>query len=450
MWRGWVFAKIVKYRIKRAMIIAVAKERFPGERRVSLVPASVPGLVKAGLEVLVESGAGEAAGYRDEQYVEKGAQIASGPDEVLAADVILRVRVAGADVEDANTGKLPGSGQVVIGTCDPLGEPQAVQRFAAGKATLFSLELMPRITRAQSMDVLSSMATVAGYEAVLLAAKSLPRMFPMMMTAAGTLTPAKVFVVGAGVAGLQAIATARRLGAVVSAYDVRPAVKEQVESVGARFLEMEFLETEAGKSEDAGGYAQQMDEEFYRKQREMMTQVVAENDVVITTAAIPGRKSPVLVTAEMVAGMAPGSVIVDLAAERGGNCELTRADETVVEHGVTIIGPTNLPSDSPYHASQMFAKNITTFLLHLLDCESEAGPSFKLDLEDEITRDTLVARDGHVVNARVCELLGIEPPAVEEAELEEDGLVEEAGADADAGDSGAAEEDVYGIEEGGD
>ncbi len=418
------------------MIIAVAKERFPGERRVSLVPASVPGLVKAGLEVLIESGAGEAAGYRDEEYVEKGAKIAADRDEVLAADVILRVRVAGADREDSD--QLPGDGQVVIGMCDPLGEPEAAQQFAAAGATLFSLELMPRITRAQSMDVLSSMATVAGYEAVLLGAKALPRMFPMMMTAAGTLTPTKVFVVGAGVAGLQAIATARRLGAVVSAYDVRPAVKEQVESVGARFLEMEL---EADKSEDAGGYAQQMDEEFYRKQREMMTQVVAENDVVITTAAVPGKKSPVLVTAEMVAGMVPGSVIVDLAAERGGNCELTRADETVVEHGVTIIGPTNLPSDSPYHASQMFAKNITTFLMHLLDCESEAGPSFKMDLEDEITRDTLIARGGHVVNARVCELLGIEPPAVEEEEPEDDGLVEEADDDDSAGD-----EDVYGIE----
>ncbi len=265
--------------------------------------------------------------------------------------------------------------------------------------TLFSLELVPRITRAQSMDVLSSQATIAGYRAVLLAATTLPKMFPMMTTAAGTITPAKVFVVGAGVAGLQAIASARRLGAVVSAYDVRPVVKEQVQSLGAKFIEM-GIESEQGETQ--GGYAKAMDEEFYRKQRELMTKVVAENDVVITTAAVPGKKAPTLVTREMVAGMAPGSVVVDVAAERGGNCELTVPGETIVENEVTILGPANLPSDVPYHASQMFAKNITTLLANLV---SEG--QFRFDLEDEIIRESLVAKDGQVVQAKVRELLGL-------------------------------------------
>jgi NAD(P) transhydrogenase subunit alpha len=245
--------------------------------------------------------------------------------------------------------------------------------------------------------VLSSMATVAGYRAVLLGAITLPKMFPMLMTAAGTVTPAKVFIVGVGVAGLQAIATARRLGALVSAYDVRPAVKEQVISVGAKFIEMPL---DTAQAEAKGGYAQAMDEAFYRKQRELMARVVAEHDLVITTAAVPGKKAPVLVTAEMVAGMASGSVIVDLAAERGGNCDLTRAGETVVAHGVTILGPINLPSDTPYHASQMYAKNLSNFLLHIAK-----GAQLKIDTEDEIIRETLVTHDGKVVLARVQELL---------------------------------------------
>jgi NAD(P) transhydrogenase subunit alpha len=264
-------------------------------------------------------------------------------------------------------------------------------------ATLFALELLPRITRAQSMDVLSSQATIAGYRAVLLAAEALPKMFPMMITAAGTLSAAKVFVVGAGVAGLQAIATAHRLGAAVSAYDVRPAVKEQVQSLGAKFVEMELT---AADAETKGGYAQQMDEEFYRRQRELMARVVGESDVVITTAAVPGKKSPILVTADMVAKMSPGSVIVDLAAERGGNCELTKADQDVVEHGVTIFGPTNAPAGAPQHASQMYAKNISTFLLNLVK-----DKQIQINLEDEIIRDTLIARDGQVVNTRIKELL---------------------------------------------
>jgi len=316
------------------------------------------------------------------------------------------VRAAGANPE-AGTDDLARlrSGQVVIGSTDPLGQPEAARQWAGTGATLFSLELLPRITRAQSMDVLSSMATVAGYRAVLLAATTLPKMFPMLMTAAGTVAPAKVFIVGAGVAGLQAISTARRLGGVVSAYDVRPAVKEQVQSLGAKFLE---LELEAAEAEDKGGYAKELGEEFYRKQREMMGRVLAETDVVVTTAAIPGKKAPILVTAKMVAGMPPGSVIVDLAAERGGNCELTRPGQTVVEHGVTILGPVNLPSDVPYHASQMYAKNISTFLLHLVD-EGQV----KLDTEDEIVAGTLVARDGEVVHPRVAQLL---EPAGESAE----------------------------------
>jgi NAD(P) transhydrogenase subunit alpha len=291
------------------------------------------------------------------------------------------------------------SGQIVIGMADPLGAPGAVRELAATGVTAFALELIPRITRAQSMDVLSSMATIAGYKAVLLAADSLPRMFPLMTTAAGTVNPAHVFIVGVGVAGLQAISTARRLGAVVEAYDVRPAVKEQVQSVGAKFVE---LPLETAQAEDKGGYAKAQDEAFYRRQREMMARVVASNDVVITTAVVPGRKAPVLITGEMVRGMAAGSVVVDLAAERGGNCELTQADCVVIDQGVTILGPTNLPSTVPYHASQMYAKNITTFLLHLVK-----DGRVRIDPSDEITRDTLVAENGEVVNARIRQALGL-------------------------------------------
>ncbi|MBN1590986.1 MAG: Re/Si-specific NAD(P)(+) transhydrogenase subunit alpha [Pirellulales bacterium] len=386
------------------MIVAVGKETYPGERRVALVPSGVSPLVKVGFKVLVETGAGTAAGFPDEQYVQKGAKIAASRDEILAADVLLQVRAAGANASRAadDVGRLR-SGALVIATCDPLGEPKSAEPYAAAGVTLLALELLPRITRAQSMDILSSMATVAGYRAVLVAAEALPKMFPMMMTAAGTLAPARVFVVGAGVAGLQAIATAKRLGAVVSAYDVRAAVKEQCQSLGAKFVE---LQLDTGQTEDKGGYAQVMDEQFYEKQREMMTRVVAESDVVITTAAVPGKKAPILLTRPMVEGMAPGSVVMDLAAERGGNCELTRPGETVVHSGVTILGPANLASEVPYHASQMYSKNITTFLLHLVDKNK-----IKLDLDDEIVRDTLITHRGHVVNERVCELLGITPLA---------------------------------------
>ncbi len=373
------------------MQIGVPAERFPGERRVALVPASIAALKKAGFDVVIESGAGAEAGFPDSAYQDKGARVAAGRADVFAAEVVLQVRAGDFSSMRA--------GQVIVGMADPLGSPDTVRAIAASGVTAFALELIPRITRAQSMDVLSSMATIGGYKAVLLAAGTLPRMFPLLTTAAGTITPAHVFIVGVGVAGLQAIATARKLGAVVEAYDVRPAVKEQVQSVGAKFVE---LPLETAQAEDKGGYAKAQDESFYQRQREMMARVVASNDVVITTAVVPGKKAPVLVTAEMVRGMAPGSVIVDLAAERGGNCELTRPDEVVVERGVTILGPTNLPSTVPYHASQMYAKNITTFLLHLV----KEG-AVKLDLSDEITRDTLVAQGGEVVNPRVRTALGL-------------------------------------------
>jgi H+-translocating NAD(P) transhydrogenase subunit alpha len=293
------------------------------------------------------------------------------------------------------------NGQASLGFQRPLGNPEALQQLAATGATVFAIELMPRITRAQAMDALSSMSTAAGYTAVLLAASTLPKMFPMMMTAAGTITPARVLIVGVGVSGLQAIATAKRIGAVVSAYDVRPAVKEQVQSLGAKFIE---LPLETGEPEDAGGYARAQDEAFYRRQRALMAKAVGESDVVITTANVPGRKAPVLLTGEMVAGMNPGSVIVDLAAERGGNCELTKAGETVVAHGVSIIGPVNVPSMVPFHASQMYSSNITAFFTHMVK-----DGKLNLDLADEITRETLVARDGQVVHPRVREALGLAP-----------------------------------------
>ncbi len=384
------------------MKIGVVKESFPGERRVALVPAMLASLQKAGCEILVESGAGEAAGITDEEFRDRGATVVAERAAVFQADVVLGVRWAGTDragLEQDRAHLRPGL--VLIGHADPLGDPQTIADVAQTGVQLFGLELIPRITRAQSMDVLSSMATVAGYRAVLLAATELPKMFPLMMTAAGSLSPARVFVIGAGVAGLQAIATARRLGAVVQAYDVRPAVREQCESLGAKFVELS-LETEA--AEGAGGYARAMDEEFYQRQRELMARVVAESDVVITTAAIPGKPSPRLITADAVAGMHPGSVIVDLAAERGGNCELTVADQRVVQHGVTLLGPTNLPAEVPAHASQMYAKNVTTFLAHLLK-----DGRIHCDVEDEITRETLLTRDGEVVQQRVRELLGLEP-----------------------------------------
>ena len=379
------------------MIVGVVKESFPGERRVALIPAVIPNLAKAGLEVMVETGAGWQAGYTDEAFVEKGAKIAPDRGSVFgAADIIVQVLCYGSNDKTGRADvSLLRSGQVLIGFLRPLGSKQTVEEIAGTGAIAFSVELMPRTTRAQSMDALSSMATICGYKAVLIAANTLPRLFPMMTTAAGTITPGRVLVIGAGVAGLQAIATAKRLGAVISGYDLRPAAKEQVQSLGARFVE---LPIEAKDAQDAGGYAKAQDEAFYARQRELLGRVVAESDVVITTAVVPGKKAPILVTKEMVQGMAPGSVIVDLAAERGGNCELTRAEETAVVNGVTIVGEINLASTVPYHASQMYARNLVAFLTLLAK-----GGKLNLNLQDDIIRETLVTQGGELVNTRVRE-----------------------------------------------
>jgi H+-translocating NAD(P) transhydrogenase subunit alpha len=393
------------------MIVGVPRESFPGERRVALVPAAIPNLTKAGLEVVVEAGAGAGAGYPDADYIAKGAKIAADRAEVFrAADIVVQILCYGSNDK---TGKadLPlfRRGQALIGFLRPLGSIETLQEIAGKGVTSFSVELMPRTTRAQSMDVLSSMGTICGYKAVVLAADTSPRIFPMLTTAAGTITPARVFVIGAGVAGLQAIATARRLGAVASAYDLRPAAKEQVQSLGGRFVE---LPIEAKDAEDARGYARAQDETFYNRQRELLGRVVVESDVVISAAVIPGKKPPILVTKEMVAGMAPGSVIVDLAGERGGNCELTRPGEIVVEHGVTIIGWFNLASTVPYHASQMYARNVSAFLLHLV-----RDGKLQLNLEDEIVRETLLTRGGEVVNPRIREFFSLPALPAESKEV---------------------------------
>jgi len=370
----------------------VLKETFPGERRVAITPKVIDMLTKVGAEVVVEAGAGLEAGFADEDYTAKGAKIAPSAAGVAdAAHILVTVRVP-------EPNGLVKAGQIVIGFADPLSDPQLAARYAQARATLFSMELIPRITRAQSMDALSSMASIAGYKAVLLAAAALPRLFPMMTTAAGTAPPARVLVIGAGVAGLQAIATARRLGAVVSGYDVRAAVKEQIESLGAKFVSI----TMGASGEGQGGYASALTEEEIRSQRQQMAAVLKEQDVVITTAAVPGRKAPILITREMVQVMSHGSVIVDLAAERGGNVEVTKPGETIVEHGVTVIGPLNLPATVPNHASQMYGRNIVTFLKNMMTKEG----ALNIDVKDEITRDSLVVRDGEVVNARVQELLG--------------------------------------------
>jgi H+-translocating NAD(P) transhydrogenase subunit alpha len=379
------------------MIVGVPRESYPGERRVATIPAVVPTLTKAGLEVIIEAGAGASAGYLDADYTAKGARIVSSRADVFGtADIVLQVLCYGSN---DRTGKadvpLYRQGQALIGFLRPLGSLETVQEIASKGVTAFSVELMPRTTRAQSMDALSSMGTICGYKAVLLAADKLPRIFPMLTTAAGTIMPSRVFIIGCGVAGLQAIATAKRLGAVVSAYDLRPVVKEQVQSLGGRFVE---LAIEAKDAQDARGYATAQGEEFYRKQRELLGKVVAESDVVITAAVIPGKKSPTLVTKEMVANMAPGSVIVDLAAERGGNCELTKAEQTIVEHGVTIDGTINLASTVPYHASQMYARNLATFLVYMVK-----DGKLQLNLQDEIIRETLVTQNGEIVNARLRE-----------------------------------------------
>lgn len=382
------------------MQIAVRKETHPGERRVSLVPGSIPNLVKAGMQVIVQSDAGLAAGFNNEEYIKKGATIVGSPADFHAADIVTSVRTAGAE-RDSGDALLQTLrvGQTVIATCDPLGSASTLLKWADRGITLFSLELIPRISRAQSMDVLSSQATIAGYRAVLIAAMELPKMFPMLMTAAGTITAAKVLVLGVGVAGLQAIAIARKLGAVVSAYDVRTATREQVESLGAKFVD---LGLDSSTAEDRGGYAKEQDETFYQRQRELLGKVVANQDVVVCTAAIPGKRSPLLVTAEAVCAMRPGSVIIDLAAERGGNCELTIADQRVVRHSVTLLGPTNIAADVAADASQMFSHNLTKFLLNLVE-----NDKLRLEADDQIIQDTLVTHAGQVVGSRVKSLLAI-------------------------------------------
>ncbi|MGC2659137.1 MAG: Re/Si-specific NAD(P)(+) transhydrogenase subunit alpha [Bryobacteraceae bacterium] len=381
-----------------AVVVGVPRETFPGERRVGITPRQCDALRKLDVECVIEHAAGAEAGFPDDLYAARGASLAARAEVFARADAVVQVRCLGANPA-AGRSDLPliRRGQILIGMDEPLTALQEDADLAEVGASLFALELIPRITRAQSMDVLSSMATVAGYRAVLIAAEALPKMFPMLMTAAGTITPAKVFVLGVGVAGLQAIATARRLGAVVSAYDVRAAVKEQVESVGGRFV---VLDLDAKGAEGSGGYAKTMGEDFYRRQRELLTDVLREQDVVITTAAVPGKKAPVLVTKEMVAAMPRGSLIVDIAAERGGNCELTRPGENFVSGGVTVMGPTNLTAAVPFHASQMYASNAAAFLKLLIK-----DGALRINLDDEILRETLVTHEGQVVNARVRELL---------------------------------------------
>jgi NAD(P) transhydrogenase subunit alpha len=374
-----------------ALIVGVLKETFPEERRVALTPKVFDVLKKLNAEVWIEQGAGVEAGFPDADYAAKGAHLAPAKEVLEHASILLHVRVPAPDGLNGKTS---------IGFCDPLSNPDLAAKFAAAGATLFSMEMIPRISRAQSMDALSSMASIAGYKAVIVAAGTLPRLFPMMTTAAGTIPPARVLVMGAGVAGLQAIATARRLGAVVSGFDVRTAVREQIESLGAKFVNINLG---GAKAEGEGGYAKALDEDALRLQREQMSTFMSEQDVVITTAAVPGKRAPVLITKEMVHAMAPGSVIVDLAAERGGNCELTKLGETVVEHGVNILGPSNLPATVPYHASQMYARNIVTFLKHLVNKEGQ----LTIDTTDEITRESLITQNGEVVHPKIQALLGV-------------------------------------------
>jgi H+-translocating NAD(P) transhydrogenase subunit alpha len=375
--------------LKLAITVGVLKETFPSERRVAAVPRSIDLLKKSGVEVWIERGAGLESGFTDDDYLAKGAHLALVDEVCDRAEVLLHVRVPQQP---------PKRDVIAIGFCDPLADFALAARYGKAGATLFSMEFVPRTTRAQSMDALSSMASIAGYKAVLIAASALPKMFPMMTTAAGTMAPARVLVIGAGVAGLQAIATARRLGAVVSGYDVRSAVKEQIESLGAKFVTIDV----GVKGEGEGGYARALDEEAIQRQREQMALVMREQDVVITTAAVPGMKAPLLVTREMVHAMTPGSVILDLAAERGGNCEVTVAGATIVEQGVTVIGPVNVPATVPRHASEMYARNIATFLKNMITKDGQLN----IDLKDEIVRDSLVARGGEVVHPKVQALLG--------------------------------------------
>jgi NAD(P) transhydrogenase subunit alpha len=372
------------------MIISIPKETIPGEQRVALVPELVPRLAQSRVDVLVQHGAGKAAGFPDSAYLEKGARLEL---EVFSqADVLLKVQPPSVqEVAQLRQGTL------VIGFLQPYSHAFEIQTMAERELTSFAMELMPRISRAQPMDALSAMSTVAGYKAVLLAATRLPKFFPLLMTAAGTVTPARVLIIGAGVAGLQAIGTAKRLGAVVEAYDTRPAVKEQVESLGAKFVEL-ALETSGSERKD--GYAAAQSEAFYQNQQQLMTQCVGSADVVITTALVPGQRAPVLITEAMVQRMRPGSVIVDLASEQGGNCALTEPGREIAKHDVLIIGAMNLPATVPFHASQMYAKTVTSFLMHLLK-----DGSIDLDLNDELTRGPLMTYRGEILHDAVKKLL---------------------------------------------
>ncbi len=383
------------------MLVGVPREIVEGEHRVAVVPETVKKIVERGLDVVVEAGAGEGSHHADDAYAAAGARVESSAESVLSdSDIVLKVQppaespAIGRHEVDA----MKSGGLLVSFLFAPGGAAEVARRLRDRGVTAFAMELMPRITRAQSMDALSSMSNIAGYKAVLIAAAALPRYFPMLMTAAGTITPARVLVIGAGVAGLQAIATAKRLGAVVEAYDVRPVVKEQVESLGGRFVQ---LEVETGDAEGAGGYAKEQTAETQERIRKLLFDHIRKSDVVITTALVPGKPAPRIVETDAVAAMRSGSVIVDLAAEQGGNCELTRAGETVVEHGVTIIGPRNLPSSMSVHASQLYSRNVSTFLFHLVNKDGELA----LDLDDELTRAPLVTRNGEVLHEPTRQLL---------------------------------------------
>jgi len=380
--------------------VAVLAEVHPGERRVALVPATVKELLKAGAEVTIQSGAGLPASISDAEFVEAGAKIAPDVASTLAgASVLLGVQPRPEGSAPGETGSLP-KGMVVISFMDPLGSPGRAKNLADAGLSAFSMELIPRTTRAQRMDALSSQANLAGYKAVLMAADHLPKVLPMFMTAAGTIRPGKALILGAGVAGLQAIATAKRLGAKVEAFDVRPAVKEQVESLGAKFLEAEAEVTAEGE----GGYAKELSEEQHRKELELIAAHIADADMVITTAQIPGKAAPLLITEEMLKSMRPGSVIVDMAASTGGNCALSEAGKTVERHGVTIIGPDNLPATVPVHASQLYAKNAVTFLLEMVK-----DGQLEVDLENDVVGPSCLAHGGEIRNDRVRSALGLPP-----------------------------------------
>jgi NAD(P) transhydrogenase subunit alpha len=394
-----VYSQVVQ---SQTVKVAVVKEIAPGESRVALVPDTVTKLTAAGMTVQVETGAGERAFFTDPAYQEAGAGIAPDAATVCGnAEAVVKVQRPLAGADGRHEVDLLAPGTVLLSFLQPLADPQLVQRLAARRVTSFSLDLLPRISRAQSMDALSSQSTVAGYKAALLAANALGRFFPMLMTAAGTVVPAKVLVLGAGVAGLQAIATARRLGAVVQAYDVRPAVKEEVQSLGATFVE---LPLEVRDAQDAGGYAKQQSEEVVARQRELLSRHVREADVVIATAVIPGKRAPVLVTEDMVDGMRPGSIIVDLAAETGGNCALTRAGEVVARHGILIHGLVNIASSMPIHASQLFSKNVASFLALLV-----RDGKLNLNFDDEILRSACVTHAGEIRHAPTREAVGAAP-----------------------------------------